>query len=163
VAYPKNVVLSAVSMIDSHEAEPGHIIHEEHDMLYVGPFHNPNMSADEEKLAALSFIRMYAAGGKKQCLACEDVHLARWKKLVFNACMNPICAITGLDDSRVRLADGDAEGLVRPAMKEIVTIAAAVGHVLPEAIIDTMIDLDPWICTLSPGCNAILRKYDILI
>lgn len=90
VAYPKNVVLSAVSVMDSHEAEPGHIIHEEHNLLYVGPFHNPNMSADEEKFATLSFIRMYAAGGKTQCLACEDVALARWRKLVFNACLNPI-------------------------------------------------------------------------
>lgn len=45
---------------------------------------------------------------------------------------NPICAITGLDVARARLADGAVEGLLRPAMVEIITTAKALGYMIPE-------------------------------
>jgi ketopantoate reductase len=143
-------------MIDSHEAEPGHIIHEFPDDLYLGPFRNSNIDAEREKAVAELFIKMYAAAGQTKCLYCEDVPLARWRKLVFNACLNPICAITGLDDTRLRLADGAVEGLVRPVMMEIVATAKALGHVLPEDIIDTVINFDPMDLYLKPSmqCDA---------
>jgi 2-dehydropantoate 2-reductase len=162
-AFPENIVLSGVSMIDSHEAEPGHIIHEEPDILYVGPFHNPNLELDLEKMASEAFIKIYAAAGKTQCRPCEDVPLARWRKLVFNACLNPICAITGLDDARVRLVEGAVEGLLRPVMTEIVAIAKALGHVLPEDVIDTMINLDPMDLYLKPSMQCDIEKVKSLI
>ncbi|KAG9662961.1 hypothetical protein KCU63_g20307, partial [Aureobasidium melanogenum] len=49
----------------------------------------------------------------------------RWRKLVYNACLNSICALTGLDTGRIRLADGAIDGLVKPAMEEIRAAAKA--------------------------------------
>lgn len=43
-------------------------------------------------------------------------------------------------------------------MKEIVALAAAAGHVLPEAIIDTMINLDPMDLYLKPSMQRDLEK-----
>jgi ketopantoate reductase len=162
-AFPRNVVLSGVSMIDCHEAEPGHIIHDFPDLLYLGPFRNLNIDLKDEVVAAQAFIKMYAAAGRTECLYCEDVPLARWKKLVFNACLNPICAITGLDDARVRLADGAVEGLVRPVMMEIVAAAKALGYVLPEDYIDTVINFDPMDLYLKPSMQWDAEKVWPLI
>ena len=81
--------------------------------------------------------------------------MARWKTLVFNACLNPICAITELDDTRVRFADGAVEGL-RLAMMTIVATAEVLGYVLPEDYIDTVINFGPMGLYLKPSiqCDA---------
>lgn len=153
--FPHNMILSGVSMIDSHETEPGQIIHEFPDDLSVGAFSNPNLPRDIQITAAKNFVRIYSAAGKTKCEYSEDVALSRWRKLVFNAAYNPICAITGLDDGSIRLA-GAVEGLVRPAMKEIVATAKALGYELPERIVDSMIHIDPIELHLKPSmlCDA---------
>jgi len=115
-AFPSNIVLSGVSMIDSHEGIPGTIHHEWADELYLGAFHNPLLSRESELAAVKKFIEIYGAAGKTNINFQEDVAWGRWRKLIFNAALNPICAITGLDDARIRLAPGAVEGLVKPAM-----------------------------------------------
>lgn len=115
-AFPANIVLSGVSLIGANEPEAGFIQHDFPDTLFVGPFRNPNRDPADEKAAAEDFVRIYSAGGKTVCSYNADVGWTRWRKLVYNACLNPICAITGLDTGRIRLADGAVEGLVRPAM-----------------------------------------------
>lgn len=162
-AFPVNICLSGVSMIDSHEEEPGHILHEEADLVHIGAFTNPNLNPEQEKSAAEAFIKMYGAAGKTQCLYSGDVQWARWRKLVFNAVLNPICAITGLDDARIRLADGAVEGLLKPAMKEIITVAKALGHELPEGIDDEMINLDPMDLYLKPSMQCDIEKVCLLL
>ena len=162
-AFPKNIVLSGVSMIDAHEEELGHIVHEDFDMLMIGPFHNPNLEEAVEEAAAQAFIKMYGAAGKSNCTFCEDVPWARWRKLVFNACYNPVCAITGLDDARMRLADDVVDTVVRPAMEEIVQVATAMGHILPEDIIEKMIHLDPIDLYLKPSMQCDSEKVRSLL
>jgi len=157
-AFPSNIVLSGVSMIDSHEGELGTIHHEEHDLLYLGAFHNPSLSIVLETAAAKKFIEIYGKAGKTDIKFQEDVQWGRWRKLIFNAALNPICAITGLDDARIRLAPGAVEGLVMPCMKEIYDTAKALGHVLPESIMEDMINLDPMDLYLKPSMQVDIEK-----
>lgn len=159
-AFPHNTVLSGVSVIDCHEAEPGHIIHKFPDDLHVGAFPNPNFPLDSQIANAKNFVRIYCDAGKTKCEYSEDVALSRWRKLVFNAAYNPICAITGLDDGRIRSA-GAVEGLVRPAMTEIVATAKALGHDLPDGIIDTMIHIDPVELHLKPSMQCDAEKLGL--
>lgn len=77
---------------------------------------------------------------------------------MYNACLNPICAVTGLDTGRVRLADGVVEGLVRPAMREVVEAAQRVGVELGEEVVDFMIGVDPLEIYLAPSMLADVRK-----
>lgn len=78
---------------------------------------------------------------------------------MFNACLNPICAITGLDDGRLRLADGALDGLVRPAMREIVAAAKAVcGVELAEGVVEETINVDPLESYLKPSMQQDLEK-----
>jgi ketopantoate reductase len=112
-SHPNTPVLSGVSLIGSAELTPGQIVHDEPDRLFIGAFTNPNISASLLEDVAKAFVQMYAKAGKTQCTFSPNVLHDRWKKLVYNACLNPICAVTGLDTGRIRLADGALEGLVR--------------------------------------------------
>lgn len=133
-AFPSNVVLSGVSRISASQPTPGCINHTDHDILFIGPFENPNLSAESQKAAAESFVKLYNSGGKVQGELQMDVKFVRWRKLLYNACWNPICTITRTDTTRLRMAGFPIDDLVRPAMLEIIQIAKAVGVNLPEGI-----------------------------
>lgn len=159
--FPQNVVLSGVSRVDSHEIATGVIEQVDHDRLIIGAFENPypnpnpnggGIDADADA-AARHFVQVYSAAGKTDCtyIPAAEVPFHRWQKLVYNACMNTICAITGLDTGRIQLAGDVVESLVRPAMNEIVAAAAAVGVRLPGDIVDRMISIDPVTAYLRPS------------
>ncbi|TVY54494.1 Uncharacterized protein LCER1_G003484 [Lachnellula cervina] len=157
--FPTNVVLSGVSMIDSHEGVPGTIHHEFADDLLLGAFHNPSIKDPEREIAtAKEFIKIYGAAGKSNVRFNDNVQYSRWRKLIFNAVLNPLCAILGLDDARIRLAGSAVEGLVRPAMKEVFETAKMLGHELDEGIMDTMIDCDPMDLYLKPSMQVDWEK-----
>jgi len=162
-AFPATPVLSGISFIGSIEKEPGYIVQDEPDRLAIGPFSNPNIDASISQEKAKEFVELYSKSGKTNCIYSENVLHDRWRKLVFNACLNPICAITGLDTGRLRLADGALDGLVRPAMKEILQAAAANGVHLADDVIDTMINNDPLDLYLAPSMLADVQKVCIVI
>ncbi|KAK7419270.1 hypothetical protein QQX98_003422 [Neonectria punicea] len=156
--FPENICLSGVSMIGSHEVSHGVIEHDDPDELAVGAFHNPRLSKEAEEKAAKEFIDMYAAGGKTTCKFAEDVPYSRWRKLIYNACLNSTCALTGLDSGRIRLADDAVATLVKPAMEEIRAAAAASGVQLEADVCDWMINVDPLTMYLSPSMLIDLKK-----
>jgi ketopantoate reductase len=125
-------VLSGVSLIGSAELTPGQIVHEEPDKLFIGPFANPNLPTELRERVGREFVKIYGAAGKTQVIYSPNVLKDRWRKLVYNACLNPICAITGLDTGRIRCTDRALDGLVRPAMREIVLAAKASAGVMLE-------------------------------
>lgn len=157
-AFPQNVVLSGISMIGSHEPTPGNIVHDYKDTLHVGAFQNSNLLSSSQVDAAKEFVRIYAAGGKTECVYVEDVKASRWRKLVYNTCLNSICAITGLDTGRVRLAGDMVDALVRPAMEEVRAAAKASGVVLGEDVVGYMIDVDPIGMYLQPSMLVDVQK-----
>jgi 2-dehydropantoate 2-reductase len=157
-AYPSTPILSGVSLIGSAETAAGTISQEDRDRLLIGAFHNPNLESRISEAKAEEFVRIYSAGGKTECVYSENVLHDRWRKLVYNACLNPICAITGLDTGRIRLADGGIEGLVKPAMKEIVQAARACGVELGDDVVDFMIGVDPLELYLKPSMLADVEK-----
>ncbi|KAL4949311.1 2-dehydropantoate 2-reductase [Aspergillus filifer] len=160
---PNDIVLSGVSMIDSYEGEPGHIVQESHDRLELGPFRNHNIPDSQKEIdAADEFIKIYAASGKPSVTFSADVPWSRWRKLVYNAVLNPLAAISGLDSARLRLSGSVIEELARPAMEEVVATAKALGHDLPEDIVDRMISLDPIDLYLKPSMQCDSEKGNFM-
>ncbi|KAF7547514.1 hypothetical protein G7Z17_g7677 [Cylindrodendrum hubeiense] len=159
--FPDNICLSGVSMIGSHEVSHGVIEHEYPDELILGAFHNPRLDEKQEEATAKQFVEMYAAGGKTTCTFAENVPYGRWRKLIYNACLNSICGLTGLDSGRIRLANDAVATLVRPAMEEIRAAAAAAGVQLEADICDFMIDLDPLTMYLSPSMLVDVQKGNL--
>lgn len=151
-------MLSGVSLIGSAETALGVISQEDRDRLFIGAFDNPNIDSSIAAAKVKEFVQLYSKGGKTECVYDADVKKARWRKLVYNACLNPICAITGLDTGRIRLADAGVEGLVRPAMREIVAAAGACGVSLEEGVVEGMIECDPLELYLKPSMLADVEK-----
>jgi ketopantoate reductase len=145
-------------MIGSEETAPGVIVQDDKDRLLVGAFDSPKINAPLAISRAKDFVSIYGAGQKTDVKYSENVAHDRWRKLVYNACLNPICAITGLDTGRIRLADGAVEGLVKPAMREIVEAAKANGVELADDVVESMIEVDPLELYLSPSMLADVRK-----
>lgn len=156
--FPKNIVLSGINMIGSKEAAPGVIDHTARDNLSIGAFRNVNVDAGEEQRSTAEFVAMYSAAGKTSCILTLDVGWDRWRKLVYNATFNPLCATTGLDSGSLQLADGALTTLIKPAMMEIVATAAASGHVYAEDVIERMIDEDPIEAHFVPSMLQDVRK-----
>jgi 2-dehydropantoate 2-reductase len=143
-AFPDNIVLSGVSMISATETAPGKVRQDDPDILYISPFHNPRISADKELAAAQRFVDMYNASGKVSCSLEPDVGDIRWRKLIYNAAYNSICAILDLDTTSIRYAKQPLNDLVRPAMWEVWNIAKAAGYPLPPEIVEEKLDIDTW-------------------
>ncbi|CAM1505628.1 Fc.00g112650.m01.CDS01 [Cosmosporella sp. VM-42] len=153
-AFPDNAILSGISMCGSAETDPGVIEHKLLDDLGVGPFRDVGNAAER----ARDFVARYGAGGKCYCWYDSNVAFSRWRKLLYNATINPSCAITGLDSGDMRLCPGLVDDIVRPAMREILAAAAAYGHELTEEMIETMITSDPIESHIPPSMLVDVRK-----
>lgn len=118
--YPQNVVLSGVSMIGSINHH-GKVHQEEPDRCQVGYYESPGFSKQELENIAKQFVGVYGASGVK-CVYAPHLLTSRWRKLVYNSCINTVCAATVLDAGRVYLGGLD-QTLVMPAMQEIKKLA----------------------------------------
>ncbi|KXT09209.1 hypothetical protein AC579_3498 [Pseudocercospora musae] len=161
-AFPENVILSGISMMGSREIETGVIQHIGHDSSLIGVFPGQKVQEEIGIKTARDFCNIYSAAGKATCVQDFDVPWSRWRKLIYNACFNPICAITGLDTGSIRLADDSVETLIRPAMEEIRTCAAAAGHELPEHIADIILQFDPIEMHYVPSMLEDLRRGNLI-
>lgn len=137
--YPGNIVLSGVSMISSTNYNAD-ITHTSQDSLAIGYFNNENIATQAQKESAMNFIECYH-NGKNHCYYDENVNFTRWRKLVYNATLNPICALTGVDVGRLEIFGGN-DTLVRTAMKEVYAVAASDGVDLPTEVADIMLASD---------------------
>ncbi|KAF9877559.1 hypothetical protein CkaCkLH20_04694 [Colletotrichum karsti] len=160
--FPSNVVLSGVSRIDAHEIAPGLVEQKKPDLLHVGAFENPNLSKEAQDAAAQRFVKLYSAGGKTTCLYKPEVEYDRWSKLVNNASLNPICALTGLNASEIQLTPNSMNAIVIPAMKEVMKVARVVGHELPEDSIEKIIRLNPVDENITPSMQDDFRKGNLM-
>ncbi|KAM9931262.1 hypothetical protein OXX80_009079 [Metschnikowia pulcherrima] len=152
--FPENVILSGVSMISSTNYN-GIISHVGHDSLKVGYFHNSNIPLELQEKAALDFVDFYKTE-KNTCIYDPDVKFTRWNKLVYNATLNPICALTNVDVGRLEMFGG-VDSLVRGAMKEVLAVAKADGVHLPETVMEEMIRSDDGVY-YAPSMLVDIRK-----
>lgn len=157
-AFPTNHILSGVSLIGATETSHGVIVHDDKDRLTVGAFSNPKIPQETSIAAAKKFVELYSASGKVQCVYNEDVGFVRWRKLVYNACYNSACAIVGMDTSRMRIFKFPLDDVVRPLMREIMAIAKAAGHELPEEVVDDMLYADPEDTFFKPSMQQDVEK-----
>ncbi|KZF20048.1 putative 2-dehydropantoate 2-reductase family protein [Xylona heveae TC161] len=163
-AFPDNICLSAVSVIQSHEIEHGVVENDDTDNLSIGAFHNPKLSVEKEQAVAKEFVEIYKAGGKCITTYVEDVPFSRWRKLMYNTCINSVAAVTGMNTGELQLAKGTVDGLIRPLMDEVRTAAKAAGVQLPEDITDFFINnaLEPIDMYFEPSMLVDVKKGNFI-
>lgn len=137
--FPRNVVLSGVSFIQSINRNCV-ISHTSKDFLKVGYFYNKNLERDFQEKVCKRFIEVYG-NDFIDCHYDSNVKFSRWRKLVYNACLNPVCALTGVDSGRLELFGG-TDGIIRGMMREVIEVAKSDGVDLPEDVIEFMIRSD---------------------
>lgn len=156
--FPENVVLSGVSMISSTNYG-GVIDHEGTDFLKVGYFLNKKLPLDRQEEAAKQFVQLYH-NGKNECVYDDDVKFTRWRKLVYNATLNSVCALTNLDVGRLELFGG-VDSIIRDAMKEVLAVAKTDGVDLPEEVMEFMVRSDDGVY-YAPSMLVDLRKGNFI-
>ena len=133
--FPHNVILSGVTLLCSTNINCV-VCNLLKDQIYLGAWSNPNIEnhAEKEQSAIDEFTRIYCNEKYNKVFIDENVEKTRWEKLLYNAALNSTTTIVNLDVSRCQIAGANDE-LFRPAMREVVAIAASEGiEISPETV-----------------------------
>ncbi|NGZ06120.1 MAG: 2-dehydropantoate 2-reductase [Magnetococcales bacterium] len=129
-AFPANEVITAMAFVCLQRSSPGHIRHSCHGRITLGRYPT-GISPAVQQLGQL-----FEAGGVP-CQLTDTPMTARWIKLVWNAAFNPVSVLAGHATTAAILAQPEGEALVKAIMEEVIAVARAHGHPLPDSLIDT--------------------------
>lgn len=161
-AFPNNAVLSGVSLIGVTELSHGVVRHDDHDILKIGAYDNPNIPKEQSTAAAKAFVEIYNACGVVDCQYDEDVNFTRWRKLLYNSSFNSVGTILRMDTPRMRMFQHVTDNLIKPAMKEIQAIADKKGIKLEDEVIEMLIRVDPIDTEFKPSMCQDIEKVSSL-
>lgn len=113
---------------------PGHISHTASGLIRVGSFLVGNDPALEQ-------IASHFNHAKFTCETVESLEKALWMKLIWNIPFNGLAIAEGGVDTEVLLKERKLQPLIRDIMKEIIRVAAALGHYIPSSFIDKQIQI----------------------
>jgi 2-dehydropantoate 2-reductase len=137
--YPKNVCLSAVSHIGSHN-HSGIVTQTQKDKCLLSYFFNDSLPIDTQEQVCRAFIDLLSHP-QNDIIYFPDAKWYRYRKLVYNATLNTVAAVTRLDTGRL-LESGGLQAVSIPAMREVIKIAKADGVELPEDVINMVVHSD---------------------
>ncbi|KAH6885434.1 2-dehydropantoate 2-reductase [Thelonectria olida] len=132
--FPENPIVSVVMYTPLTQTAPGVFYHHLLDNILLGTF--PSQAPLQHKEAAERLCQMFSIGGAKAKHE-EDIQAERWKKLLINASLNPICALANLPDARFLQTAKGATKFARDVMVEVAATARAAGY---EAITDDVVE-----------------------
>lgn len=145
------VVLGGLCFVCLNRIAPGVIRHLAHGTIVLGEYQRPPVPR------TLQFAEMFRSAGV-HCKVTDNLEAAHWEKLVWNVPFNGlgVAAVAGYDSvltgipspprrgpclpTDQLLSDPKWEQLVRDLMVEIVAVAAAEGHLLPDGIVESQIE-----------------------
>jgi 2-dehydropantoate 2-reductase len=130
-AFPDNEIISGLAYICCNRIGKGEILHLAYGRLALGNL--PGFVSDKTSY----LCELFTQSGI-ECTTTESIVTERWKKCVWNAPFNPLSVLSGglptLDILQSQ------EDFVRSIMQEVCCIAEAVGHQLPDNIVDVNIE-----------------------
>lgn len=132
--FPENAIVSVVMYLPLTQTEPGVVYHHLLENIHLGTF--PSRAPPQHKLAAERLCQMLSAGGAK-ATHDEDIQTERWKKLLINTSMNPICALSNLTDAKFLQTSEGTTKFVRNVIVEVAKTARAAGY---DAITDDVVE-----------------------
>jgi 2-dehydropantoate 2-reductase len=133
-AFPKNTVISAISMAGSRTEGENKVIHSATENILLGPHLHNGLDHATQMSQARAFVEMYSQGGCPKCNFADDIATARWHKLLWNSTFNTLCALMRMNVGEIH-SSGGRESMLIPMMNELNSIAEEEGHILPEGAI----------------------------
>jgi 2-dehydropantoate 2-reductase len=149
-AFPNNEIIGGIAFICASRPSRGCIDHQDYGRITIGRYPSGS-SIKIEALAAL-----FRTTGV-QCDIDPDIITARWRKLVWNASLNPISVLGGGVDTREIVESPPALQLAREVMSEVVLLAGKSGHPLPDSIIDKTVHDT---ISMKPTRTSMLQDYE---
>lgn len=128
-ALPEHPLISALAFIAVSRSGPGEIVHRAYGRLTLGAWPS-GIGTEARRLAAL-----FKAGGVDVKPSASIVR-ERWAKSLWNTPLNPISVLADGTDTVTLLDTPGGEALARAAMAEVMAVAAADGHALPEDAVE---------------------------
>ena len=121
------------------------------DLGLFGPEGTPAPTlAPSWALARLEALAEALNGAGIRARVVGDIQARLWRKLVSNAAMNPLTAITGRTLDEVAASPGLME-LVESAMREAVAVGRAQGHSIPDKVIDLSLQAMGQVAGFAPS------------
>lgn len=155
-------MLSGIQIIGSTKIGTGIINQQGHEHLSVGSFNASDIDAIK---AAEKFVGLYLNEGLNSIEFDERVRYSRWKKLLYNAAINTTTALVGLDVPRTlefaKNKKSTEMEIYKPAMQEIVNIAAAEGIILDEQFIEFFTNITRNIM-FKPSMCVDVQKHQLM-
>lgn len=138
VAFPENTILSCAAYIGVWQTRPGVVEHSALEKLELGTYPEAQTlnsakrrQQDEEAVSELTGL---LREGGSDVTVVPSMDAARWRKLVWNASFNCVATLTNLDTHQIT-SSPPAKALVLAAMHEIIDVANASGHTMPESLV----------------------------
>ncbi len=122
-------VLGGLCFVCINRTAPGEFHHSSQGLISLGEFSGP----PRPRTAALCTAFLGAA---IPCRVTPDLARERWKKLVWNVPFNGLSIAAGSITTDLILGDPNLVSLTRALMREVLAAAAALGHVLPDSLIE---------------------------
>lgn len=137
--YPENCCISGVSHIGSHNTN-GVITQTQKNKCLVSYFPNDSLPIDTQIAQAKELVELLSHP-KNDIIYFESAKWYRYRKLVYNATLNTVAALTRVDTGRLLLSGG-LEAISIPAMKEVLKVAKADGIDLPGDVVNLVVHSD---------------------
>lgn len=128
-AYPANPIISCLAFIAASRTAPGEVHHKAYGRLVMGRY----PQGIDEHCRELSDL--FIAGGIGIDLT-EQVVGERWRKCLWNTPFNPLSVLANGADTATILDTEGGEALIRAMMAEVMAVAAADGHPMPEELVE---------------------------
>ncbi|KAJ6144542.1 ApbA-domain-containing protein [Penicillium chermesinum] len=158
----KPLISRAVVYTGATETAPAKIYHDANDCQKIGAYASPQVPVEVAEEAAKKFVQIYNPDGKLDVIYSPDVAKARWRKIAYNASMNPVAAILRMDTRRIRQSQHVAEDLILPIIHEIRAIAEASGVTLEPDLVHAVIHQDPNSCEFKPSMCQDYEKGNLM-
>jgi 2-dehydropantoate 2-reductase len=103
-------------------------------------------------------VALFRAAGLDST-AMPSLELARWQKLVWNVPYNGLSVLLNAG-TRELMANADSRALIHAIMQEVITAAAACGHLLPSGYADKLLATTDRMPDYLPSMyhDAVLRR-----
>jgi len=127
-------IMAGLCFVCINRLSSGVISHTASGLIRIGEF----VGAKSERLKQIAETFSRA---NFPCEAVDSLEKALWMKLVWNVPFNGLAITEGGVDTEVLLKERGLESKVRTIMAEVIAVAAALGHEIPQRFIDLQIKI----------------------
>ncbi|KAJ5087480.1 ketopantoate reductase PanE/ApbA C terminal-domain-containing protein [Penicillium angulare] len=160
--FPTNPLISSVAYTGATETALAKIYHDDDDCQKIGAFSNPQVPTEVAEAAAKKYVQIYNPDGKLDVIYEPEVDRIRWRKIAYNASMNPVASILRMDVPRIKMSKHIVDDLIVPIVLEIRAIAEAKGVTLQPDLIHAITHQDPNDTAFKPSMCQDYEKGNLM-